>query len=189
MRALSEEVRCEPGSGEPVRRRRGERLRLRVAQHSCRRPVNPFAAVGGGPPVLPPAPDGKPGPSTKKAKIMEGPPRGKAPQAGKKAGRPAGGTRRRLATFKKGPKMTVPQGQNPGVPSKSAENASRAIGFPFSPCRGTPRRALYRRRDISGKSWRALLREPPTFPYSLWSWLRSSSRDARRERSRRRRRG
>ena len=75
MRALSEEVRREPGSGEPVRRRRGERLRLRVAQHSCRRPVNPFAAVGGVPPVLPPAPDGKRGPSTKKAKIMEGLPR------------------------------------------------------------------------------------------------------------------
>ena len=73
MRALFEEVRHEPGSGEIVRRRRGERLRLRVAQHSCRRPVNPFAAVGGETPVLPPAPDGKRGPSTKKAEIMEGP--------------------------------------------------------------------------------------------------------------------
>ena len=35
------------------------------------------------------------------------------------------------ASGQKGPKMTVPQGNNPGVPSKSAENASRATGFPF----------------------------------------------------------
>jgi len=32
--------------------------------------------------------------------------------------------------LQKGPKMTIPQGNNPGVPSKSAEKASRATGFP-----------------------------------------------------------